>query len=111
MTTLVEASVLVDFLRGHPRAGAVLDRERAEAPLHASDMSRVEVLAGMRPEEEPATHALLSALTWHPLDIDVAEEAGVVWREWLPSHRSIDGADLVVAWSPSVWAQAYSPAT
>ena len=47
MTTLVEASVLIGFLRGHPGAGAVLDRERAEAPLRSSDMTRVEVLAGI----------------------------------------------------------------
>ena len=97
MTALVDTSVLIDYLRGHPGAGAVLERERAEAPLHASEMSRLEVLAGMRPAEETATRALLSTLTWHPLDADVAEAAGALGRTWLPSHRSIDGADLVIA--------------
>ncbi len=97
MTVLVDTSVLIDYLRGHPGAGEVLERERAEAPLHASEMSRLEVLAGMRPAEEPTTRALLSTLTWHPLDADVAEDAGALGRTWLPSHRAIDGADLVIA--------------
>lgn len=97
MTALVDTSVLIDYLRGHPGAGEVLERERYEAPLHASEMSRLEVLAGMRPAEEPATRALLSTLTWHPVDADVAEDAGALGRTWLPSHRSIDGADLVIA--------------
>jgi len=32
-----------------------------------------------------------------PLDADVAEEAGALGRQWLPGHRSIDGADLAIA--------------
>ena len=75
----------------------MLEREQAEGPLHASEMTRVEVLAGMRPTEEVVTLALLGTLTWHPVDVDVAVDAGALGRAWLPSHRSIDGADLVVA--------------
>jgi predicted nucleic acid-binding protein len=97
MTALVDTSVLIDYLRGHPGAAEVLERERAAAPLHASEMTRLEVLAGMRPTEETTTRALLSTLTWHPVDAEIAEEAGELGRTWLPSHRSIDGADLVIA--------------
>ena len=97
MTALVDPSVLIDYLRGHDGAAEVLQRERAEAPLHASEMTRVEVLAGMRPGEESATRELLLTLTWHALDADVAERAGELGRMWRPSHRSIDGADLAIA--------------
>ena len=96
MTALVDTSVLIDYLRGHPGAGQVLEQERSFGPLHASELTRLEVLAGMRPAEESATRALLSTLTWHPVDADVAEDAGALGRTWLPSHRSIDGADLVI---------------
>jgi len=65
--------------------------------LHASEITRLEVLAGMRVDEERATRSLLSSLTWHPVDGDVAEEAGLLGRRWLPSHRGIDGADLAIA--------------
>lgn len=97
MTALVDTSVLIDYLRGHEQAAAVLERERAAGPLRASEITRLEVLAGMRPDEEDATRSLLSALAWHPVDADVAEDAGALGRLWLPSHHTIDGADLAVA--------------
>jgi len=97
VTVLVDTSVLIDYLRGHERAAAVLERERAAAPLHASEITRLEVLAGMRPAEEDTTRSLLSTLVWHPVDADVAEDAGALGRRWLPSHHTIDGADLAIA--------------
>ncbi len=97
MTALVDTSVLVDYLRGHQDAAENLEQERAVAPLHASEITRLEILAGMRPTEEDATRSLLAALVWHPLDADVAEEAGALGRQWLSSHHTIDGADLAIA--------------
>ena len=96
MTAVVDTSVLIDYLRGHAGARQVLERERAAAPLHASEITRLEVLAGMRPGEEAGTNSLLSVLIWHPLDQQIAEDAGELGRRWLPSHR-IDGADLAIA--------------
>ena len=97
MTVLVDTSVLIDYLRGHQGAAEVLELERAAAPLHASEITRLEILAGMRPAEEDGTRSLLSTLIWHPLDADVAERAGALGRQWLPSHHNIDGADLAIA--------------
>jgi predicted nucleic acid-binding protein len=97
MTVLVDTSVLIDYLRGHQGAAAVLERERAAAPLRASEITRLEVLAGMRPAEEDATRSLLSTLLWHAVDADVAEDAGALGRRWLPSHHTIDSADLAIA--------------
>jgi predicted nucleic acid-binding protein len=97
VTVVVDTSVLIDYLRGHAGAAKVLEQERGIGPLHASEISRLEVLAGMRPSEEDATRLLLSTLIWHPVDEGVAELAGELGREWLPSHRSIDSADLAIA--------------
>lgn len=97
MTTLADTSVLIDYLRGHAGAAAVLERERIAGPLHASEVTRLETLAGMRPSEEPATRALLGTFVWHPVDEATAEQAGALGRRWLPSHHTIDGADLAIA--------------
>ena len=97
MTALVDTSVLIDYLRGHEGAAELLEQERAAAPLHASEITRLEILAGMRPAEQDGTRSLLSTLSWHPVDSDVAEEARALGRKWLPSHHPIDGADLAVA--------------
>jgi predicted nucleic acid-binding protein len=97
MTALIDTSVLVDFLRGVEDAAALLERERGLAPLHASEMTRLEVLAGMRTPEQDRTRLLLSTLTWHSVDAEIAEAAGALGRTWLPSHHTIDGADLAIA--------------
>ena len=89
--------MLIDYLRGHPAAAELLENERAAGPLHASEITRLELLAGMRPAEEEGTRSLLSTLVWHPIDAEVAEEAGALGRRWLPSRHNIDGADLAVA--------------
>lgn len=97
MTALIDTSVLIDYLRGRQEAADVLERERHEGPLQASEITRLEVLAGMRPREEQQTRKLLSTLRWHPVDTDVAEKAGELGRAWLASHGAIDGADLAIA--------------
>lgn len=97
MTALVDSSVLVDCLRGHPGAVELLARERAAGRLHASEITRLEVLVGMRRAEEQDTRELLSTFVWHAVDATVAEKAGELGRRWLPSHQGIDGADLAIA--------------
>lgn len=96
MTHLVDTSVLIDHLRGDERAHEALRQARGAGPLHASEVTRLEVLAGMRETEEERTRALLSALSWHPVTEQVAELAGELGRQWLRSHR-LDAADLAVA--------------
>jgi hypothetical protein len=96
MIVLVDTSVLIDYLRGHAGAAEVLERERARGPLHASEISRLEVLAGMRPPEEDGTRSLLSTLVWHEVDEEIAEAGAAFGREWLRSH-GIDSADLAIA--------------
>lgn len=97
MTALVDTSVLIDVLRGRHEALAALTQAREEGPLHASEITRTEVLAGMRPGEEPATRAALDALSWHPVDRDVAERGAELARRWRPSHSGVDIADFLIA--------------
>jgi predicted nucleic acid-binding protein len=95
--TVVDTSVLIDVLRGQDDAKAVLMDARAKGQLHASEVSRLEVLAGMRAGEESATRGLLNAMIWHPVDELISELAGELGRSWLPGNRGIDSADLAIA--------------
>lgn len=97
MTAVVDTSVIVDVLRGVDAAKDLLVAEMRTERLHASEITRLEVLAGMRSKEEHATRLLLGTLVWHPVDESTAERAGALGRQWLPSHRGIDGADLAIA--------------
>jgi predicted nucleic acid-binding protein len=97
VTAVVDTSVLIDYLRGHQGAVDLLETERSLAPLHASEITRLEILAGMRPSEATGTDLLLSTLNWHPVDATVARRAGAFGRTYLPSDRGIDSADLAIA--------------
>ncbi|MGH8898020.1 MAG: type II toxin-antitoxin system VapC family toxin [Egibacteraceae bacterium] len=97
MSTLVDSSVLIDVLRDTPGAADALKQRRRSGLLHSSVVVSAEVLAGMRPAEEPRTRGLLELLEWHAVDELIAEEAGRLGRRWLRSHNGIDIADLLVA--------------
>ncbi|HEX3394557.1 MAG TPA: PIN domain-containing protein [Acidimicrobiales bacterium] len=93
----MDTPILIDYLRGHHRAAVVLEGEREIHVLHASELTRLEVLSAMLPPDHDRTWALLSTLAWHPVDAEVAEEAGTLGRRWLPHHPAVDGADLAIA--------------
>lgn len=98
MTVLVDTSVLIDHLRGDPDARQAL-RTAADGGerLAASVVTKVEVLAGMRPAEQAATRRLLDVLDWIPLDDAVAEHAGQLANRYLRSHPGVDPVDYVIA--------------
>ena len=73
MAVLVDPSVIVEYLRGHHGAEQVLEDARIAAPLDASEMTRPEVLVGMRTGEERSTRDLLSIIIGHPVDTLIAQ--------------------------------------
>lgn len=97
MTTLIDTSVLIDVLRGVDAAVTTLEHARTAGPLHASEITRLEILSGMRDHEREATESLLDALTWHSVDRAVSERAAELAREWRPGHSGIDVADFAIA--------------
>lgn len=98
MTTVIDTCVLIDVLRHRREAFDLVRTERLSGGrLHANEVTRLEVLAGMRPSEEWETRELLSTVIWHDLDREIAELAAEVGRQWLPRNRGIDAADLAIA--------------
>jgi predicted nucleic acid-binding protein len=98
MTIVVDTSVLIDHLRGNKSAQQVLDRAVQQGErLACSVVTRVEVLAGMRPTEERATRQLLDALDWIAVDTTLAERAGLMANRYLRSHPGVDLVDFIIA--------------
>lgn len=98
MTVLLDTSVLIDHLRGDPGARRALSTaaDRGER-LAASVVTKVEVLAGMRPSEEPRTRRLLDVLDWVPVDDTIAERAGRLANRFVRSHPGVDPVDHIIA--------------
>jgi predicted nucleic acid-binding protein len=99
MRLVLDTSVLIDHLRGRPKAATeIIPHAIARGDeLWSSYIVRTEVLAGMRAGEETATRDLLGLITWVDVDESVSEAAGELGRRFLASHPGIDVADLVVA--------------
>lgn len=98
MLLVVDTSVLIDHLRGDERAAQVLfAAEEAGHELCSVTVVRAEILAGMRRTEEARTKALLDALRWQDVTVEVADLAGRLARRFLRSHRGVDTVDYVIA--------------
>lgn len=92
---VVDSAILIDVLRGHDPAVEFL-RGLDAVPV-CSEITRVEVLRGMRSNERPAVETLFRTLDWIPVDEMVARRAGQLGRRWRRSHAAISSADLVIA--------------
>ncbi|HVH27865.1 MAG TPA: type II toxin-antitoxin system VapC family toxin [Vicinamibacterales bacterium] len=99
MRLVLDTSVLVDHLRGRPRAATELIPKAIARgdELWSSQVVRAELLAGMRAGEEAATRDLLRLISWVDVDETAAEAAGALGRQYLRAHPGIEVADLVVA--------------
>jgi predicted nucleic acid-binding protein len=98
VTIVVDTTIIVDVLREREEArAALLSAHRRGDRVAASALTRVEVLAGMLPHEEPPIRRLFAQLEWVDVDEEVAERAGELARAYMRSHRGIDVVDYVVA--------------
>lgn len=90
-----DTTVLIDFLRGRPEAQRYV-RGIGGAP-RCSEVTRVEVLRGVRSAERSRTSRLFGALEWIPVDAVIAGRAGELGRRYRSSHPGISISDLIIA--------------
>lgn len=99
MKVVLDASVIIDHLRGRPREATdlILDLRERRAELWSSYVVRVEVLAGMRPDEEDRTMTFLGLIRWEDVSEAQSDSAGTLGRRYLRSHTGLQAPDLLVA--------------
>jgi len=94
VSVVLDTTVLVDVLRGE-RVALDFLLGLARVPT-CSEVSRVEVLEGLRSRERAAAERLFQAIAWTPVDETIARAAGALGRRYRASH-DLGLADLVVA--------------
>ena len=95
MSVLLDTSIVIDMLRGAPPA---LDYARSLAePPTCSEITRVEILRGVRSDERRTTERLLGTIRWAPVDESIARRAGELGRRYRRSHHGLATADLIIA--------------
>jgi len=98
MRVVFDSSVLIDHLRGDPRATSLMETRALQGDeLWSVTPVRTEILAGMRPSEATSTLALFEALVWQDVTIEIADQAGDMARRYLRSHPGVDTIDYLVA--------------
>ena len=95
MSVVLDTSVLVDHLRASTPATEYL--ASLDGRPSCSEISRIEVIQGLRSSERRAADRLFALLVWVPVSEAVARRAGELGRKWRRSHPGIGVADLVIA--------------
>jgi predicted nucleic acid-binding protein len=95
---LIDSDVLIWHLRGELKALRLLKklRDKEQAELCIGAMQRAEVVFFMRPEEEEVTLLLLSQFRTLPVDEQIIDKAGAIYRQWHPRHGT-DVNDAILA--------------
>lgn len=95
MTVVLDSSVLIDVLRGSQAAGEFIAGLGGRPAC--SEVSRIEIIQGLRSSERRPATRLFAMVDWVPVDKAVARRAGELGRKWRQSHPGIDLADLAIA--------------
>jgi predicted nucleic acid-binding protein len=92
---VLDTSVLIDVLRGwEPATGWFAGLEGVPG---CSEVTRVEILRGMRSHERDLSERILGGLEWTPVDERVSRRAGELGRAYRASHPGLGVADLLIA--------------
>lgn len=95
MSVLWDTSIVIDVLRGF--APAISYARGVDAPPTCSEVTRVEVLRGVRSAERERTERLLQTLRWVVVDEAIARRAGELGRAMRRSDRGVATSDLIIA--------------
>ncbi|MDF7826409.1 type II toxin-antitoxin system VapC family toxin [Pontiellaceae bacterium B12227] len=92
---LVDTDVMIDFLRGNPKAGALLKANTANMILPA--MVVAELYAGVRGDQEKDTlDALMTLFRIIPVSAELARKGGLLKNQYCKSHGT-GLADAIIA--------------
>lgn len=95
---VIDTSVAIDHMRGHPPAVALF-QGLLDAPdrLVSSEVIRFELLAGVRAGDGEALEEFCLALDWLPVTEEVVRRAANLAVRYRGSHSGIDDIDYLLA--------------
>jgi predicted nucleic acid-binding protein len=95
LSVVLDTGVLIDQLRGSEAAFEYL--AGLEARPVCSEVTRIEVIQGLRSAERRAANRVFATISWVPVNESVARRAGELGQRWRRSHPGIGVADLAIA--------------
>jgi predicted nucleic acid-binding protein len=94
---LLDTGLVLRHLRGQRRTVRLLSGLGKIGRLSVSAVTRLEVHAGMRPDEQYATSKLLSRFITYDLNRELADRAGDLIRQTRNRRVALDVPDAIIA--------------
>jgi len=95
LNVILDTTVLIDQLRGSEAAFEYL--AGLETRPACSEITRIEIIQGLRSSERRAANKVFATISWVPVSESVARRAGELGRRWRRSHPGIGVTDLAIA--------------
>lgn len=92
---LLDTSVLIDVLRGSQPAADWLGT--LGGVPSCSELTRTEVLRGVRSPERSRTDRLLGSMRWVAVDEPISRRGGELGRRYRRSHQGLSIVDFLIA--------------
>jgi predicted nucleic acid-binding protein len=97
-TCLLDTSVLIDTLNNrHGRREFLSHLSQQNVLLACCAVNVTEIRMGMRPGEEAKTENLLRNLKFYPINWEIAELAGDLFRQWRQKGHTLSFTDVTIA--------------
>lgn len=94
---LIDTDVLVDYLRGHPKAAKFLDEIVINSKLYVSSITIAELYAGVREgKERPILEQFLQIFEVINIDNKIAQTGGLYRRDY-GKKQGVGLADAIIA--------------
>jgi predicted nucleic acid-binding protein len=100
---LLDTSIAVDHLRGYRPATALFEGLiQADVHAAASELTRFELLSGVRPAQLSAPEELFGVIEWVPVVEEMTRQASEFARFYRRSHSGIGVVDYLIAGTAAV---------
>jgi predicted nucleic acid-binding protein len=92
---VLDSTVLIDILRRKPVAIEYVTT--LGDTVSCSEISRTEVLRGVRTGDERFAEVLFGRINWVSVDENISRAAGDLGRQWAWGRKDVSAADLIIA--------------
>jgi tRNA(fMet)-specific endonuclease VapC len=97
MMTLIDTSVIIDFIAGDKRIVTLIQELAATEEIKTTSITEYELLKHKTTLKTQLAEEFLSEVTVYPFDGDAAKKAATLFKELQDAGRMINENDLLIA--------------
>jgi predicted nucleic acid-binding protein len=95
--TLIDTSVIVDFIAGDKKIVSIIQELAATEEINTTSITEYELLKHKTKLKRQLAEEFLSEITVYPFDEDAAKKAALLFKELQDAGKMINENDLLIA--------------